>query len=425
MTKPNLQPVPKANEGQSARSVIVAPSRDIVEKTELTIGNERPPLGTLDEADFENRTSRPLIWGSFLLLVIGPACLVGWFLSERASPRFTSEFRIAVRSLDLPRATGAEGLFSLAGISAPVANDSQALVQYVESRAIIDLMDAAPELSFDDIYAREDIDVFSGIEPNAPVETRVKHWNRFVRTQFETSSNTIIIKVTTFTQADALALSQLLLRVSGSFVNEISQLARFDAVNFAQEELMIAETRARDARTAMLAFQEREQVIDPREAVIANMAMISRLQEDLTLQKITLAEQSVDLDWEGRLVQSTLARIAVLEEAIENLQSEATQSAARSDADATPLSQVLFEFSELTSDAEFAQHSYLSALGSLEGARIEASRQKMFLATIVPPGLPEVSSYPKPARGTLTTLAVAFALWLVGLVGLQIVREHA
>ncbi len=375
--------------------------------------------GTADEALDKKRSW--LLPASFILIVVLPVLAVAWFLMTEASPRFTAEFRVAVRSLDAPAPVGVEGFLGVAGMGTPVSNESHAVVQFLESRAIIDGIEGTLAGGFDGIFAKPGIDPLSGISPNAPVESRLKHWIRFVDVRFETSSGTVIVETTTFSPEDTLALGAFLLNESEQFVNELSQLARSGAVSFAQQEYEIAEKRMMQARASLNAFQETERTLDPMGQAESSQSLLAELEQALLEQKLRLSAQQRELSDDSFLVQRTLLRIDDLEAAIADIKNLATSSEG---AEERPLTQLVQEFSRLSSEAEFAELSYLSALSSLETARMEADRHKLYLATIVKPGLPEQASFPKPVSGIFIAFCLALAAWSIGVIGIVTVREH-
>ncbi len=373
----------------------------------------------VDEALVKKRSW--LLPVSFILIVVLPVLTVAWFLMTEASARYTAEFRVAVRSLDAPPPVGVEGFLGVAGLGSPVSNESHAVVQFLESRAIIDGIENTHVGGFDGIFAKPDIDRLSNISPQAPVEARLKHWKRFVDVRFETSSGTVIVEATTFSPEDTLALGAFLLNESEQFVNELSQLARSGAVSFAQQEYEIAEDRMMQARMALNAFQETERTLDPMGQAESSQSLLAELEQTLLEQKLRLSAQQRELADDSFLVQRTLRRIDDLEAAIADIKNSATSSVG---AEERPLTQLVQEFSRLSSEAEFAELSYLSALSSLETARMEADRHKLYLATIVKPGLPEQASFPKPLTGILVALCLALAAWGIGVIGVVTVREH-
>ena len=88
------------------------------------------------------------------------------------------------------------------------------------------------------------------------------------------------------------------------------------------------------------------------------------------------------------------------------------------------LSRVLGSYEQLESDRKFAEASYQLALRGLDQARANADRQRVFIASFIPPRLPEDSLYPRRWRALGTVALIAFALWAIGGLAVQSVRDH-
>jgi capsular polysaccharide transport system permease protein len=88
------------------------------------------------------------------------------------------------------------------------------------------------------------------------------------------------------------------------------------------------------------------------------------------------------------------------------------------------LSRVLGSYEQLESERKFAEAAYQHALQSLDQARANADRQHVFIASFVPPSLPEESLYPRRWRSLATIALIAFALWGIGGLAVQSVRDH-
>lgn len=413
----------RADADKNATSPVVRKDADlvVVEDGKVTPFKSGQSILETSADEVLDRNRSWLLPASFLIIVVMPVLLVAWFLWNEASPRYTAEFRVAVRSLDAPAPVGVEGFLGVAGLGTPVSNESHAVVQFLQSRAIIDGIEGTLAGGFDTIFAVPEIDWFSRIAPDAPVESQLKHWTRFVDVRYETSSGTVIVEATTFSPENTLALGTFLLEESERFVNELSQLARSGAVSFAQQEYEIAEERMMQARVALNAFQEAERTLDPMGQAESSQSLLAELEQALLEQRLRLAAQQRELADDSFLVKRTLRRIDDLEAAIADIKNSATSSEGDEE---RPLTQLVQEFSRLSSEAEFAELSYLSALSSLETARIEADRHKLYLATIVKPGLPEQASFPKPIFGTFIAFCLALAVWAVGVIGVVTVREH-
>ena len=120
-------------------------------------------------------------------------------------------------------------------------------------------------------------------------------------------------------------------------------------------------------------------------------------------------------------VQVLTARIRAIETQQRSLAAEMTDpEEARSDR----LTRRLGDYEQIESERRFAEASYQLALRAVEQARANADRQRVFIASFVPPSLPEEPLYPRRWRTLGTVALIAFALWGIGGLAAQSVREH-
>ena len=88
------------------------------------------------------------------------------------------------------------------------------------------------------------------------------------------------------------------------------------------------------------------------------------------------------------------------------------------------LSHLLGSYEQLESERKFAEAAYQHALLRLDQARADADRQHIYIASFVPPMLPEEALYPRRWRSLGIVALVAFALWGIGGLIIQSVRDH-
>ena len=88
------------------------------------------------------------------------------------------------------------------------------------------------------------------------------------------------------------------------------------------------------------------------------------------------------------------------------------------------LSRILGAYEQLESERKFAEVAYQHALAGLDQARANADRQRVFIASFVPPRLPEEALYPRRWRALATVALFAFALWAIGGLAVQSIRDH-
>jgi len=102
---------------------------------------------TLPHIDVRSRDRAwpsPLVL-SFIAFVLLPIAIVAVYLFTIAADQYVSEFRFSLNSIDPPRL---DPLSLLAGnvSHSPAGSESQIVVQYMTSRAVIDQLDAALDL---------------------------------------------------------------------------------------------------------------------------------------------------------------------------------------------------------------------------------------------------------------------------------------
>ena len=61
---------------------------------------------------------------------------------------------------------------------------------------------------------------------------------------------------------------------------------------------------------------------------------------------------------------------------------------------------------------------------NLDQARATADRQRVFLASFIPPSLPEEALYPRRWRSLGILALIAFAVWGIGSLAVQSIRDH-
>jgi capsular polysaccharide transport system permease protein len=364
---------------------------------------------------------------SFALVVILPTYCTSFYSLVLASNRYVSEFRVAVRSIERQKTGGLSDLLGFGGVS-PTGNDSYAVVQYLQSRqAIADLGGAkAVGKLFDGNY----VDWFSRLDADAPIESLTRYWNRMVEAVYENSTGTIIVRVATFEPGDSKGVAKLLLKNSESLVNRMSDRAHHDSVDFAEKEVTEAQARLDGVREKIRNLQNREAILDPSKSAETTLAIAAKLKEQIARLSAELITQRSRLSEAAPSVIASRNTIMGLQRELASVEGEATSTGGRSagpgqPARDRPLTSVLGAFQQLADDKTFAEKAYLSTLSALETAKMDAAKQQIYLATIVPPDLPEEPSFPKPLRQILIVIGVASALWLIGLLGVHTVREHA
>ncbi len=365
------------------------------------------------------RAARPsLRLLSFVALVLLPFAVAAAYYFAVAADQYVAEFRFTLSTAEPLRPDPLSFLSGSAAHSA-AASDSQILVQYISSRAVVDRLDDSLDLRR--IFSSPEADWWARLPPAAPIEEIVHYWKGQVDPFYDPADGTVTVRVRAFAPTDALRLSQAIVAACEKLVNDLSLRARRDALAQSELEVSRAETRVKSVLDEIRAFRDREGLIDPAKTAEATGVLTTRLRDELVRANAELSTLKSYMRDDAPSVKVLKARIRSLETQRRALAHEMTEP---DKGQPETLSRVLSSYEQLQNERTFAETSYQHALQSLDQARAEADRQRVFVASFVPPGLPEEALYPRRWRALGTVALLSFAVWAIGGLGVQSIRDH-
>ena len=354
---------------------------------------------------------------SFLVIVVLPTLLAALYFFGLASARYQSEVKFVVRT---PASSTTSALASLVQGSSVTRSGDDAFIakEYMLSR------DAMLELVSKDhlreMFDRAGLDLFWRYPFPFRAATAVglqKHYLRFVTVDYDQSTGISTLQVQGFEAADAQRLASALLTHTEAFLNGLNTRAQSDAVDAALRDVEDAKKRSYAALDAVTAFRNRESVIDPTKSSTGIVETISRLSMETSTTNARLAELTVNTPQSPEI--STLrTRLAALQEQV-------TRQRQMLGGTSSSLAPRIAEYERLLLEQDFSERAFISALTSLEAARLDAERQRVFLERVTEPDLPDFPAFPYRLTSLLGTLAVAYAVWRVFKVLASDTREHA
>lgn len=374
------------------------------------------------------RTSRikPWLLISVLAAIVLPTVLAGLYFFFVAADQYVSEARFAVRSNE---GQSADVLGMISGMPrATVVSDSYIVADFVRSSEMVTELER--RLPLRGVYARPEADFLTRLDAAASREDLVAYWNRRVDVGFDSTKNTIAVKVRAFSPQDSQRIVSEIVEITRELINSLSAQSRRDAVQFAAAEVARAELRVRGTRQDILAFQTENNNFDPSQTAAASLGIVAELQSELSRLNSQLASVSSYLTADAPSVAILQAKIQALEEEIGRKEREfsttdedagAADPARRGD---RALASVVSQYQELMLDREFAEKAYAAALGSLERARTEADRTQSYLAIYMHPTSAESATYPNSLLNTLMIFVFACVIWGVGSLGWLSIRDH-
>lgn len=346
-------------------------------------------------------------WGlltAFILMVLIPVVGIGYYLKTIATDQYASESGFSVRKEDVG-APGAElmgGLTSFLGGSSS-AGEADMLYEFIQSQNLVAKLDERLDLRAHYTAPYADDPVF-GLKPGGTIEDLTDYWHRIVRVSFDQGTGLINLHVRAFTPEMAAQLSDEIIRESQDLVNELNATARSDMLKYAEQDLVEAVARLKQAREALVNFRTRTQIVDPQSDLAGRMGVLNSLQQQLAQALIDFDIVTQDAVADDPRVTAAQRRIEVIRARIADERRTFSEEDMAGGDEAYPA--LLAEYESLVVDSEFAGEAYRTALAALDIARANAARQSRYLATYLEPTVPERADYPQ--RGMIFGLATLF-----------------
>lgn len=392
------------------------PARAVPKDPRPTVVEIAAGTGPVSADRPQGRRRRRLVL-SFVLCVLLPVLAGAVYYATIASDRYVAGAGFAVRGMS--GGGGLDGIGALTGLvgSGSTASDSYIVMKYLESRDLVEELEATLPLRA--AFSDPGIDILSRAPADAPIEDFVDYWDRRVVTNYDSGSGVLTFTVEAFTAEDARDIAAGVLVATRALVNRLSEDARRDAVRFAEDEVARAETRLREALDALRTFREDERSLNPAASAQLDIELLGDLESRLVDLRARMAALGGDIDPDAPSLIRLRRAAAALETQIAELSQGTGAQTGRG-----AITGQLAAYEALEVEKSFAEKTYASALASLQQARIDADRQQRYLAVYSEPALPQHPLYPRRAINVLILAAVATALWGVGTLIVYSVRDH-
>jgi capsular polysaccharide transport system permease protein len=353
----------------------------------------------------------------FTATVIIPTLLSLIYFGFIASDVYLSESRFVVRSPDRPAASGIGLLLKGAGFS-NAGEESYSVQDYIESRDALQMLNRNG--MFADAYSASNIDVFhrfGAAGGSTSFESLYRYFTDVVSAKHDSSTSITTLIVRGYTPQSASEINGRLIQQAEALVNRLNERGRSDLIHYGEVEVAAAESRARGAANALAVYRNDARVIDPERQAQVQVALVSKLQDQLIATQGQLAQlQAFTPD---------NPQVAVLRQRTSSLQADIQRETGRvAGGGATSFAGKASQYQRLQFENEFAQRALASALASFEEARNEARRKQIYVERIVEPNLPDKALEPRRVRGIFATFVLGLFAWGILSMLLAGLREH-
>lgn len=369
-----------------------------------------------EAAESETKASYSVyVW--FAICVLLPIALASVYFGLIASNQYAAEFRFTVQDSSTPSQT-ASGIMSMLG-GGSSSNSNYMVTDYLTSPQVVE--ELQKRIQLETLYSKPDIDWWARFNRSQPFERFVQYWKSMVTAQYDMITGIATAEVRAFSPQDALLVANTLVTLSEELVNQVANRSQQDAVRFAQNEVDKAQERLKRVRADLTAYRNKFGIIDPTTSVAASNSSLTQT------QRANLAQLETQL---ATLLSQRLASTAPAVVALKNQIKSTKEQLAKTEADVgkgnngSALSTIVGDYEQLNLEVQFAQAMVTSTMQALDQARANAAAQHLYITPYVRPSLPESSTYPRRLLSVAMVGALAFAIWLMGLMMVRSMRER-
>tara|TARA_R110002049_G_scaffold117332_2_gene270538 strand:+ start:121835 stop:123019 length:1185 start_codon:yes stop_codon:yes gene_type:complete len=356
---------------------------------------------------------------SFMAMVFVPAWIAAFYLWMVADDQYASTVGFSVRKEEVSSAV--EILGGITELSGSSSSDTDILYEYIQSQKLVSVLNK--ELDLENIWSKPVYDPLFAYDPDGTIEDLLDYWGKMVNIYYDSGSGLIEIRVLAFDPDDAQAIATSIFRESSDMINELSAIAREDAVRYARVDLNEAVERLKAAREGVTLFRNQNRIVDPTVDMQTQAGLMGTLQAQL-------AEALIDLDLLAETTQSSDPRVSQAQRRITVIEKRIDEERRKrgitgsNDGNQELFSTLVGEYERLIVDREFAEQTYVSALATRDAAMAEARRQSRYLAAHIQPTLAERSQYPQ--RKVMMGLLVLFLFvtWAIVLLVFYSLRDR-
>lgn len=353
------------------------------------------PLADMSRPGQQRRVPRPglvsqrarrIFWMT-LLLVILPVGLTTGYFTLIAVDRYVSEAKFVVRQPGMANRLGTQVISTEEAPKTASGEDSYAVRDFILSRDAMRLVIAEAGLKTMLRTAGADwLWRFPSPINGDSDENLYLLYQRLISADFESSTGMTTLRTQGFTPEAAQQIALVLMKGAEGLLNTLNIRAQRDAVVIAAEEVDRTRAIARTAESRLTAFRTEVGMADPwllAKTVLETIAAL-KMQQVETAAQLDIMLQSAP---NSPQVAPTRARVRALQSQL------ATEQASLAGGGVAFAPKIEI-YERLLLQREFAEKTYLAALGAQRTADFEARKQVSYVEPVVAAGRPDHAIYP-------------------------------
>lgn len=333
-----------------------------------------------------------------------------------AADRYVSETRFIVRGVNSQQVGGLSMLLRSFGLSR-ANDDAFAIHTYIRSRDAVAELQKRIDLRA--VYRRPESDPLTGYRTWLFSDTGEGFYRYFtdqVTLVEDQQTGITTLSVSAFRPDDAAAIARALLELAEARVNHMNDRARQDALASARQLLDEAEARVIESHAALTEFRNGVLMVDPQENIRRRTELIATLTSEVVEEEVLLRQLRSASPDSPRL-PALETRVAALRAQIAEEQAELTGSDAS-------IASSLGAYEALVLKRTLADQAYESAVRTIDNARQEVVRKRIYIEAVVSPNVPDKSTEPRRLRRIFTVAVLSFAILVMSYLLVSGGRDH-
>ncbi|MCQ8822196.1 lipopolysaccharide biosynthesis protein [Pseudoalteromonas agarivorans] len=375
-------------------------------------------------AKLNNKRGLHLLTKPWFVLLVVPFVLFAFYQLVLAAPRYESRAQLIIQQPDgMSTMDPSMALLSGLGVGGSSTADSEIAKAYIHSQDMLNYLQQHSNLK---AHYQEHGDIFTGLSSDASSEDLLNYYIDHTTIEIDEDSGVLKILAQGFTPEFANNLTKIIVGRAEWYINSIGHQLAEAQLQFIRLEHAKVEQRLRDAQKNILAFQQKNNLLDPEAEGLALQQITYGLEGQIATKSAQLkglrstmtdrAPQVVMLEAELNALKTQLE---LERERLSQQGTEPTNTTANNRA----VSQVLAQFSDLKIELELALKGYTASEVSLDKARIEAYRQLKYLVVVETATLPQDHQYPNTLYNILLFAVLQLMLFGIGKIILATVKE--
>ncbi|AEP31218.1 lipopolysaccharide biosynthesis protein [Brumicola nitratireducens] len=362
----------------------------------------------------------------FILLVIIPLVLFSFYQLVIASPRYLSQAQLIIKEPDsMSTLDPAMALLTGFGVGSS-SSDTELVKAFVYSNDMLQYLESNFDLRAH--YTNTDYDMFSRLDSDASTEDLKDYYKKHIEVVIDDKSQVISVQVQAFQPEFAMTINQAIVNRAEWYINEISHRLAEEQLSFVKKEFELVDEKLRSAKSQLLGFQQRHNLLDPTAEGMAFQQITYGIEAQIAAKRTQLHLLRNSMSANAPLVIQARSELESMEDQLSRQRGRLTQQ--REDDPSLPedeqnlsVSQLLAKFGEYKIDMELALNAYMSSQISLEKSRIEAYRQLKFLVTVESSTLAQDAKYPDVTYNIALFFVLNILLFGIGRILLATVNE--